>query len=51
MTSEEMLINAAVSSWKLVIGRLDKGIEPLSHEGLQRQVAPGKIGFNIWWGI
>jgi DinB superfamily len=42
MTSEEMLTNAAVSSWKLVIGRLDHGIEPLSDEQLQRQVAPGK---------
>jgi hypothetical protein len=42
MTSEEMLTNAAVASWKLVIGRLDKGIEPLSDEELQRQVAPGK---------
>jgi DinB superfamily len=42
MTSEEMLTNAAVSSWKLVIGRLDKGIEPLGDEQLQRQVAPGK---------
>jgi hypothetical protein len=42
MTNEEMLTNAAVNSWKLVIGRLDQGIEPLSHEQLQRQVAPGK---------
>ena len=32
MTSEEMLVNVAVSSWKLVIGRLDQGIEPLSDE-------------------
>jgi hypothetical protein len=42
MTSEEMLVKTAVDSWKLVIGRLDKGIEPLSDEQLQRQVAPGK---------
>jgi hypothetical protein len=42
MTQEEMLVSAAVSSWKLVIGRLDQGIEPLSDEQLQRQVAPGK---------
>jgi hypothetical protein len=42
MTSEEMLTNVAVNSWKLVIGRLDQGIEPLSDEQLQRQVAPGK---------
>jgi DinB superfamily len=42
MTNEEMLVNAAVTSWKIVIGRLDKGIEPLGEEQLQRQVAPGK---------
>jgi hypothetical protein len=42
MTHEEMLVGAAVNSWKLVINRLDKGIKPLSDEQLQRQVAPGK---------
>jgi len=42
MASEEMLINAAVTSWKIVIGRLDKGIQALGEEQLQRQVAPGK---------
>ena len=42
MTSEEMLTNVAVGSWKLVIGRMDKVIESLSGEQLQRQVAPGK---------
>lgn len=42
MTNEEMLVNAAVSSWKIVLGRLDKGIQPLGEEQLQRQVAPGR---------
>ena len=42
MTNEEMLVSAAVSSWKIVLGRLDKGIQPLGEEQLQRQVAPGR---------
>jgi uncharacterized damage-inducible protein DinB len=42
MTTEEMLSTAALNSWKLIIGRLDAAIAPLSHEQLQRQVAPGK---------
>jgi uncharacterized damage-inducible protein DinB len=42
MTTETMLANAALNSWKLVIGRLDAAIAPLSDEQLQRQVAPGK---------
>jgi uncharacterized damage-inducible protein DinB len=37
-----MLANAALNSWKLIIGRLDAAIAPLSDEQLQRQVAPGK---------
>ena len=42
MTTETMLANAALDSWKLIIGRLDAAIAPLSDEQLQRQVAPGK---------
>jgi uncharacterized damage-inducible protein DinB len=42
MTTETMLANAALNSWKLVIGRLDAAIAPLSDDQLQRQVAPGK---------
>ena len=42
MTTETMLANAALNSWKLIIGRLDAAIAPLSGEQLQRQVAPGK---------
>jgi uncharacterized damage-inducible protein DinB len=37
-----MLANAALNSWKLIIGRLHAAIAPLSDEQLQRQVAPGK---------
>jgi hypothetical protein len=40
--NEEMLAKVAVDSWKLVIGRLDKGVEPLNDEQLQQRVAPGK---------
>lgn len=42
MTTETMLANAALNSWKLTIGRLDAAIAPLKDEQLQRQVAPGK---------
>jgi hypothetical protein len=42
MTTEAMLANTAVHSWKLVIGRLDAALAPLSDEQLQKQVAPGK---------
>ena len=42
MTIEEQLASTALHSWKLVIGRLDAVIAPLSDEQLQRQVAPGK---------
>ncbi|HEY1964962.1 MAG TPA: DinB family protein [Acidobacteriaceae bacterium] len=42
MTTETKLSSAALNSWKLIIGRLDAAIAPLSDEQLQRQVAPGK---------
>jgi uncharacterized damage-inducible protein DinB len=42
MTTEEMLAHTAVNAWKLVIGRFDNAISPLSEEQLQKQVAPGK---------
>jgi hypothetical protein len=42
MTTEEMLVGAAMGSWKLVIGRLDKGVEALDEEKMQVRVAPGR---------
>src|ERR1700735_3331959 len=42
MTTEKQRSSAALNSWKLVVGRLDKAIAPLTDEQLQRQVAPGK---------
>ncbi len=42
MTNEEMLASVAVSSWKLVIGRLEQGLAALGDEQLQKTVAPGK---------
>jgi hypothetical protein len=42
MTNEEMLVSAAVSSWKISIGRLSKGIAARDEAQLQQQVAPGK---------
>ncbi len=40
MTAEELMTTTAVSTWKLVIGRFEKGIAPLTDEQLQQQVAP-----------
>ena len=42
MTTEELMSTTAVNTWKLVIGRFDKGIAPLTDEQLQQQVAPGR---------
>ncbi|HVZ83388.1 MAG TPA: DinB family protein [Terracidiphilus sp.] len=42
MTNEELLCATALSSWKLAIGRLDKGLASLADEQLQKRVAPGK---------
>lgn len=42
MTSEELLAASALNSWKLVIGRIDSVVAPLSDEQLQHQVAPGR---------
>ena len=42
MTTEEQLSNTALNAWKLVTGRLDASITPLTEEQLQKQVAPGK---------
>ena len=39
---EEALVNIAVASWKLVVGRLDKRFAPLDNEQLQKQVAPDR---------
>jgi hypothetical protein len=42
MTTEELMSTTAVNTWKLVIGRFDKGIASLTGEQLQQQVAPGR---------
>jgi hypothetical protein len=42
MTPEEILASTALNSWKLVLGRLNEHIEPLSDEQLQQQIAPGR---------
>jgi hypothetical protein len=42
MTNQEILAATVLSSWKLVIGRLDKNLAPLTGEQLQKQIAPGK---------
>lgn len=42
MTHEELLVNTAINSWKIIIGRFNDGLLPLSEEQLQKQVAPGR---------
>jgi hypothetical protein len=42
MTNEELLSNAALQSWKQVIGRIDKLLTEQNDEQLQKQVAPGR---------
>jgi hypothetical protein len=42
MTNEELLSNAALKSWKLVLGQFDKGLAARTDEQLQQPVAPGK---------
>lgn len=42
MTNEEFFANAALQSWKQVLGRFDKTLTELSDEQLQKPVAPGR---------
>jgi DinB superfamily len=42
MTNEEIFVRTALSSWTLVIARLDEALAALRDEDLQRPVAPGK---------
>ena len=42
MTDSQLLCATVVQTWKLVIGRFDKGIMALDNDQLQRQVAPGR---------
>jgi hypothetical protein len=42
MAQEAMLVNAALNSWNLLIGRSSKTFAALSDTELQREVAPGK---------
>jgi hypothetical protein len=42
MTAEELWVQTALSSWKQVMGQVDKTLASLSDEDLQREVAPGR---------
>lgn len=42
MTTEQMLADTALKSWKLTIGRFDGAVASLNDEKLQQTVAPGK---------
>jgi hypothetical protein len=39
---DQLFVNAVVASWKLIVGRLDKGFAPLDDEQLQKQIAPDR---------
>ncbi len=41
MTSEELLVSAAVKSWKTVVGRLDGIVSGADESKMEKQVAPG----------
>jgi hypothetical protein len=42
MSTEAMLVDGVVGSWKIILGRLDKTIGRLTDAQLQTQIAPGK---------
>lgn len=42
MAQNALLVNTALNSWKLLIGRSSKTFAALSDDDLQREVAPGK---------
>jgi hypothetical protein len=42
MTNEELLANAALKSWKQVLGQFDKGLAARTDPDFQKRVAPGR---------
>lgn len=42
MTNEELLANAALKSWKQVLGQFDKALATFSDPDFQKRVAPGR---------
>ncbi len=42
MSQDELFATAAVSTWKLVLGRFTDSLAKLSDEDLQKRVAPGR---------
>ena len=42
MAIENLMVQTALSSWKQVMGQIDKTLASLSDEDLQREVAPGR---------
>ena len=42
MTQDELFINTVLSTWKLVIGRLDQAVASFSDQQFQQEVAPKK---------
>jgi len=42
LKNEEALAKTAINTWKLVIGRLDRKLEQLTDDDIQKQIAPGK---------
>jgi hypothetical protein len=50
MTSHELPVKVAISSWRLVVDRADKIFSGLTEEQLEREVAPGKNRVIYLWG-
>jgi hypothetical protein len=50
MTTEQLAINSAISSWKLIVGRADRVFSNLSEEQLFTEVAPGRNRSIYIWG-
>jgi hypothetical protein len=42
MNAEEIMVQNALSSWKQVMGQVDKTLASLGDEDLQREIAPGR---------
>ena len=50
VTIEQLAINSALSSWKLVVGRADRVFSNLTEKQLLTEVAPGRNRLIYIWG-
>ena len=50
MSNEDLLLSAALKSWKLNVDRADKLFSSLTADQLQQEIAPGKNRLIYLWG-